>query len=102
MTAPDPVSSLYALAWFRSPELDGAWRDEGLCLDLANRDRELAQCFFSENVTQQARAKALCAQCPSRVPCLEYGAHEVTGIWGGLGVRERQRWVALHPRRKTS
>lgn len=45
----------------------------------------LADLFFSEELQDIARAKALCAECPLMVPCLE-GAierHEPWGVWGG-------------------
>lgn len=37
-------------------------------------------------------AKAMCASCPVRVQCAEYGMkHEVYGIWGGITEGERRR-----------
>lgn len=38
-----------------------------------------------------AQAKAICAGCPVRIPCLEAGHHEEFGVWGGLTVDERRR-----------
>jgi WhiB family redox-sensing transcriptional regulator len=41
--------------------------------------------FFSEQIDDIARAKAICAKCPMIVPCLE-GAiqrREPWGVWGG-------------------
>jgi WhiB family redox-sensing transcriptional regulator len=41
--------------------------------------------FFSEQIDDIARAKAICAKCPMVVPCLE-GAkqrREPWGVWGG-------------------
>ena len=36
-------------------------------------------------------AKKLCQDCPVRMECLAFALkHEVTGIWGGLGERERR------------
>jgi WhiB family redox-sensing transcriptional regulator len=35
-------------------------------------------------------AKALCARCPVKRPCLVAGAREPWGIWGGLTARERR------------
>lgn len=34
-------------------------------------------------------AKAVCAQCPVRVRCLESALHEKYGVWGGLTAEER-------------
>ena len=52
--------------------------------------------FFPERITGQANhgaaAKAVCAQCPALVECLE-GAlerREEFGIWGGAGEDERR------------
>jgi WhiB family transcriptional regulator, redox-sensing transcriptional regulator len=40
-----------------------------------------------------AEAKALCAQCPVRLPCRDWGLrHEHLGVWGGLTENER-RWI---------
>ena len=44
-----------------------------------------ADLFFSEDAARVERAKALCATCPSRMPCLA-GAlerREPWGVWGG-------------------
>ncbi|MGH9064923.1 MAG: WhiB family transcriptional regulator [Acidimicrobiales bacterium] len=41
--------------------------------------------FFSEQLDDIARAKAICAECPLAAPCLE-GAlerREPWGVWGG-------------------
>jgi WhiB family redox-sensing transcriptional regulator len=39
-----------------------------------------------------ARAKAICASCPVRLPCLRYALdnRQEQGIWGGLTEGERQ------------
>ncbi len=45
----------------------------------------LVSLFFSEDIPDITRAKAICAECPVRQPCLE-GAHrrrEPYGVWGG-------------------
>ncbi len=38
-------------------------------------------------------AKAVCARCPAREPCLEYAlaTNEAHGIWGGLTEIERKQ-----------
>ena len=40
----------------------------------------------------QVRAKAICATCPVRGPCLDYALRirEQHGIWGGLNEVERR------------
>ena len=42
--------------------------------------------------TREARAKAICATCPVKRPCLEYALRirEPHGIWGGLNEIERR------------
>ena len=45
-----------------------------------------------EKDEREARAKAICATCPVRKPCLEYALRirEPHGIWGGLTESERR------------
>ena len=38
----------------------------------------------------ERKAKALCARCPVRRECLEYGIDEDYGIWGGSLPSERK------------
>jgi hypothetical protein len=47
--------------------------------------------FFSEDPKEKAEAKAICAQCPVRKKCLTTSLvdKEEFGIWGGVGVQER-------------
>ncbi|CAN5864510.1 hypothetical protein BH24ACT3_BH24ACT3_10600 [soil metagenome] len=59
-----------------------AWWAKARCNDQAGT---LAGLFFSEELQDIARAKAVCAQCPVLEPCLE-GAlerREHWGVWGG-------------------
>ena len=44
---------------------------------------------------REARAKAICAGCPVRRPCLDYAVaiREPHGIWGGLSEAERRPLV---------
>ena len=41
---------------------------------------------------RETRAKAICATCPVRRPCLDYALaiREPHGIWGGLSEAERR------------
>jgi WhiB family transcriptional regulator, redox-sensing transcriptional regulator len=47
----------------------------------------------SEDESAAEPAKAVCALCPVREPCLEYAltVREKHGVWGGLTERERRR-----------
>jgi WhiB family redox-sensing transcriptional regulator len=55
--------------------------------------------FYDENAKvagfkhQYITAKALCAECPIRLECLEYAlaADEEYGVWGGLSPVERRQ-----------
>ena len=72
--------------------------------------RQFARCrgvnpsiFYPVSEEDEAlEAKAVCAECPVREPCLEYalGAREKHGVWGGLTERERRR--LLRQRRKSA
>ncbi|HEX7166545.1 MAG TPA: WhiB family transcriptional regulator [Acidimicrobiales bacterium] len=49
-----------------------------------------------EKDEREARAKAICATCPVRKPCLDYAVRirEPHGIWGGLNEVERKQLLA--------
>lgn len=46
-----------------------------------------------EKQDRECRAKAICATCAVRQPCLDYALRirEPHGIWGGLSESERKR-----------
>jgi WhiB family redox-sensing transcriptional regulator len=46
-----------------------------------------------EKLDRERRAKAICATCPVKRPCLDYAmrTREQHGIWGGLSESERKR-----------
>ncbi|MGE3619053.1 MAG: WhiB family transcriptional regulator [Acidimicrobiia bacterium] len=63
-------------------EDDRSWWADARCSDLAGT---MSALFFSEELQDIARAKALCALCPVIDRCLE-GAidrREPWGVWGG-------------------
>jgi WhiB family redox-sensing transcriptional regulator len=45
-----------------------------------------------EKIEREARAKAICAQCSVKEPCLDFAIdiREPHGIWGGLNEMERK------------
>ena len=49
-----------------------------------------------EKETREGRAKAICATCSVREPCLSYAIRirEPHGIWGGLNELERKQLMA--------
>ena len=70
---------------------DYTWRTDAICRDT---DPDL---FFpigttGQALTQIARAKQVCGECPVRVDCLEYAleTNQDSGIWGGLSEEERR------------
>jgi len=73
-----------------------AWRQQAACRGL---DPGI---FYPPSDEEAEEAKAICAICPVRQPCLEYAlAHrERDGVWGGATERERRR--ILRQRRKSA
>jgi WhiB family transcriptional regulator, redox-sensing transcriptional regulator len=80
------------------------WAARGAC---QHSDPEL---FFPVTTTgpatgQVARAKAVCAGCPVRVPCLEFAldSGQAFGVWGGTTgkerrlIRRRRNYLARRP-----
>lgn len=61
---------------------DAAWRARGRCVDGA---ATMTGLFFSEELHDIARAKAICAKCPVRGECLDHAlaVGEPWGVWGG-------------------
>lgn len=49
-----------------------------------------------EKEARESRAKAICATCSVRRPCLDYAMRirEPHGIWGGLNEAERKQLLA--------
>jgi WhiB family redox-sensing transcriptional regulator len=74
------------------------WRTHAACRGIE------AEVFYpaTEEEADAADAKAICAVCPVRQPCLEHAlAHrERDGIWGGATERERRR--IIRQRRKSA
>lgn len=74
---------------------DDAWQVKAACRG------PQASVFFppssferkDEKLARERRAKAICATCPVRKPCLDYALkiREPHGIWGGLSEAERRR-----------
>jgi WhiB family redox-sensing transcriptional regulator len=71
---------------------DENWRSFAACRDT---DPDL---FFPVGTTGPAieqieNAKAVCAECEARKPCLEYAltSNQDSGIWGGTSEEERRK-----------
>ncbi|MFN2606401.1 MAG: WhiB family transcriptional regulator [Acidimicrobiales bacterium] len=79
-------------------------RAEGLWQEKASCRGPQARVFFppshlerkEEREARETRAKAICADCPVRRPCLDYAIEirEPHGIWGGLNEVERKALMA--------
>jgi len=81
------------------PQLDEApstsWQVHGLCR------ADDSSVFFApvhfehrpERDAREAKAKAICAECPVRLPCLEWAlaTQEPYGVWGGYAEHERKQ-----------
>ena len=68
------------------------WRDHASCRDT---DPDL---FFPVGTTGPAieqieNAKAVCRECPSQAPCLEFAlaTNQDSGVWGGTSEEERRK-----------
>lgn len=63
-------------------EEDLRWRELARCRD---GQGTLTELFFSEQLDDIARAKAFCAECPVKAPCLSgaLARREPWGVWGG-------------------
>ncbi len=69
-----------------------AWRARAACRSLP------AELFFpageleDQAVVQSEEAKAVCAECPVRLACLEFAiaTNQPYGVWGGANASERR------------
>jgi WhiB family redox-sensing transcriptional regulator len=73
-----------------------SWRTKAACQGL---DPAI---FYPASEDDGDEAKAICATCPVRQPCLEYALanRERDGVWGGATEKERRR--IIRQRRKTA
>jgi WhiB family redox-sensing transcriptional regulator len=65
------------------------WWDLGACRGLD------ASVFYPDDDEGAEVAKAVCAECPVQVACLEHAlaVREKAGVWGGATERDRRRLV---------
>ena len=80
--------------------VDEAWQMKAACRG------PQAEVFFppshferkDEKLERETRAKAICAQCAVREPCLDFAIEikEPHGIWGGLNEHERRMLQEAH------
>jgi WhiB family redox-sensing transcriptional regulator len=74
------------------------WQELGACRDVP------VQLFFPPAEQEADEAKAICAICEVRQPCLEFAlaAGERFGVWGGLTPQERRSLSARRRNRARS
>jgi WhiB family transcriptional regulator, redox-sensing transcriptional regulator len=75
--------------------METAWQQQGLCR-AADGSVFFPPSHFEhkpEREAREARAKAICAGCPVRLPCLEWAlaTREPHGVWGGRSEIERKQ-----------
>jgi WhiB family redox-sensing transcriptional regulator len=80
-----------ALTWVSPIAVDDGWREAAAC---RRTDPDL---FFPVGTTGMAlehiaSAKAVCQECASREPCLEFAmaTNQDSGIWGGTSEEDRR------------
>lgn len=61
------------------------WMRQAACKGHPNPDL-----WFPDVGDMGFQAKRICADCPVREECAEFGKSEQYGIWGGLGYKSRQ------------
>lgn len=68
-------------------EFDVDWMKKGRCRDIS------PSVFFPSDGVGVDVARAICADCPVKTPCLEYALENKVdhGVWGGASERERRR-----------
>ena len=73
-----------------------SWRQRAACRGIE------PDIFYPVSDEEAEEAKAICAECAVRQPCLEYALanRERDGVWGGATERERRR--IIRQRRKTA
>ena len=66
------------------------WQDQAACRLIP------VELFFPPAEQEVDEAKAVCATCEVRQPCLEFAiaAGERFGVWGGLTPQERRSLIA--------
>lgn len=66
-----------------------AWMADGVCRSVGG------ELWFPEKGDHYSasKARAICQDCPSKQPCLEYAMsrNERFGIWGGASERDRRK-----------
>lgn len=77
-----------------TPQPSTEWMNDRACI---GRPPEM---FFPTSASEAVLAKRVCAHCPVREQCLEFALanHEKYGIYGGMGVKQRNKLQAARRR----
>lgn len=80
------------------PKSDKPWAKDASC---AGIDPDI---FFPTDGMGVEYARRICADCPTREPCLEYALRNRIdhGVWGGKSERERRRIARQRRGRRAS
>jgi WhiB family redox-sensing transcriptional regulator len=65
------------------------WRLEAACRGMPTGWWYPERPPTGQMIANMRKAKAICASCPVRLPCMEDGRDELYGIWGGVVPRRR-------------
>ena len=67
--------------------IESVWMAAGKCADMSPNT------FFPSDGSGVEVAQKICADCPSKEPCLEYALTNRIdhGVWGGTSERQRRR-----------
>ena len=73
---------MFAIQLVTTEDTEDPWRVDARCRDGA---ASLTDLFFSEDLSDIARAKSFCAECPVQTDCLTsaIARREPWGVWGG-------------------
>jgi len=76
----------------RRPRPDDTWSSGAACRALPTDLFFPAGELDDQAVEQAEEAKAVCAACPVKAPCLEFAiaTNQPYGIWGGANTSERR------------
>lgn len=75
---------------------DLSWQKDGACAKPENK--HLVDAFFSDDRSEQHKAKNLCFTCPVRKDCIKFALEtkEIWGVWGGKDEDEIRRTLSVN------
>jgi WhiB family redox-sensing transcriptional regulator len=75
---------------------DLEWHENSACAKKENEDK--IDWFFSNNKTEIASAKLICAECPVRIMCAKWALEDKQkdGVWGGMDQKRIKRTLSIN------